>query len=131
MVDVHADGTMGDQVVKASVWDWKSETSSSMPDAMTASILVVIGVVGIIQSVMMKKALKTPPNTDGYVKLDGGEDGVDIESAPDSSAPSSPPTLTAPQLFRILKPYFWPSRRSEDWVANRIRCVSTWLAVAG
>ncbi len=42
-----------------------------------------------------------------------------------------PPPLKFTQLLRILKPYFWPSKKTPSWLMNRIRCAMTWVFVTG
>jgi len=114
------------KLVKIALWDW-GKSANTMPDGLVGVVVVVMGAVGVAQSVILRKALTAVPS---YTKLDGGGGAADIESPAPSEA-AALPTLTPAQLFRILKPYFWPSRRSEDWIVNRVRCCCTWIAVAG
>ncbi|CAM9852535.1 unnamed protein product [Chrysoparadoxa australica] len=38
--------------------------------------------------------------------------------------------LTVRQLATVLKPFFWPKAGNPNYIANRVRCLATWVFVA-
>lgn len=51
-------------------------------------------------------------------------------SVPKAAITDPPKALSLFELFRVLRPYFWPDEGTDGAALNRLRAITTWLMVA-